>query len=56
MKITEKRLKEIIKQELKEFTTTSGGTAATQRVKSAEKDTAAKISAKKVTKNRNSLK
>ena len=51
MKITKTRLREIIKEELlNEFTSTSGGTAGTERVKSAEKDTATKISDKKAKK------
>ena len=42
MKITKKRLVEIIKQEILEFTTTAGGTAATKRKTASTKDVATK--------------
>ena len=42
MKITKTRLKEIIRQELKEFTTTGGGAKATQNIKTKKAATATK--------------
>ena len=50
MKITRKRLMEIIKQEIKEFTTTAGGTTATKQRKTAASDTKSKKADKRTKK------